>query len=304
VHFVTVCLGPTIQRTLSLPVFQAGAVNRASAVRVDASGKGVNVSRVLAQSGASVVHITHSGGERREWFLQSCIADGFRVHAPQSESPMRSCITVLDTRRAMTTELIEPAEPVAPGTENAVREAYAEALDDAHTVIISGSIAPGYEESIFPDFVRQAKERGIRVIADYRGRSLIDTIPFLPDIIKPNLQEFAATFLSGADRNVDEHADDPELIAKVVGEMQRLQKGGITPVITRGALPSVHLVSGDAVFTPPERIVPVNTIGCGDAFTAGLALELSESGDLGKAVARGHHYAALNAMSEKPGTII
>jgi fructose-1-phosphate kinase PfkB-like protein len=72
-----VCLNPTVQKTITLPRMLVGEVNRASAVRTDASGKGVNVARVLVQLGeADVVHLTHLGdGPNAQLFSALAAAD-------------------------------------------------------------------------------------------------------------------------------------------------------------------------------------------------------------------------------------
>jgi 1-phosphofructokinase/tagatose 6-phosphate kinase len=54
---------------------------------------------------------------------------------------------------------------------------------------------------------------------------------------------------------------------------------------------------------PVKAIKPVNTIGSGDAFTAGLALALDGGADLPSAVAEGARCGARNAALMKPGSI-
>jgi hypothetical protein len=44
---VTVTLSPSLDRTLSVPMFNPGTLNQARLIRVDLGGKGINVSRAL-----------------------------------------------------------------------------------------------------------------------------------------------------------------------------------------------------------------------------------------------------------------
>lgn len=50
-RFLVVCLNPTFQRTVTLDHLECGEVNRGTAARLDASGKGVNTARVLVAGG-------------------------------------------------------------------------------------------------------------------------------------------------------------------------------------------------------------------------------------------------------------
>ncbi len=64
--FLTVCLNPTLQKTIVLQKLLEDEVNRTNEHFLDASRKGINVSRVLTQLGAEVIHLTQVGGRNRE----------------------------------------------------------------------------------------------------------------------------------------------------------------------------------------------------------------------------------------------
>ena len=93
---LTVCLNPTLQKTLCFPSVTQGEVNRTDNHRLDASGKGINVSRVLTQLGKTAVHLTQLGGELRPLFLSLCKKDKLlgslgTVEWVESKSPIRFC---------------------------------------------------------------------------------------------------------------------------------------------------------------------------------------------------------------------
>ena len=193
-RILAVCLNPTFQRTVSLEKLEKGEVNRAVEARLDASGKGVNVARVLNQLGSASVQITHLGPGREE-FLKLCMADGLDVSWVDSPSPIRTCITLLDGTERSTTEIIEPTLPVDDGTVRELRGIYTRELKKADWVVLSGSKAPGYPEHLYAEFCAEAREARIPVLADYRGEELIASLPWRPTVIKTNLVEFASTFL-------------------------------------------------------------------------------------------------------------
>ena len=171
-HLV-VCLNPTLQKTVVLSNLSKNQVNRCKDVYTDASGKGVNVGRILTQLGEECTHLTHAGGPTRDYFLSLAGADGLRIRWVESFSEIRMCHTLLDEADHSTTEVVEEAFPVGELTEEALVAAYLEELAAAHTVIISGSKAAGYNGELFPNMCGLAREANCRLILDYREADLL-----------------------------------------------------------------------------------------------------------------------------------
>ncbi|SIQ65190.1 1-phosphofructokinase/tagatose 6-phosphate kinase [Alkalispirochaeta americana] len=306
--FLTVCLNPTLQKTLVFDTLGVGEVNRAREERLDASGKGVNVTRVLRQLGEDVVHLTHAGGRDRQLFEALCREDDLSLEIISCESPLRTCTTLLERATGSTTELIEPTRPVEADVEGRVFARYRELLPGVEVVVISGSTAPGYGDDLFARMIAEARRAGSLVIADFRGeplkRALANEPDQRPQVIKPNLQEFAATFFSGEAARIGEHTGDAKTLDLARGVMQELAESGVRVVLTRGRNPALFL-DNQGVFqeAPTIPLEPVNTIGCGDAFTAGFSVSFARDGDLAPAVEAGHAAAAMNAVLLKPGSI-
>lgn len=95
-HILVVCLNPTVQRTFVVENFRVGEVNRAGRHRTDASGKGVNVARVLAQLGARATQLTHSGGRDHPLFRELAEGDGVEIDAVETEIEVRTAYTIVD----------------------------------------------------------------------------------------------------------------------------------------------------------------------------------------------------------------
>lgn len=302
-----VCLNPTLQRTLAFAGWKRGEVNRASSGRLDASGKGVNVARIILQyedDRFTSVHLTHAGGDEGELFLRYCRRDGLRVEAVPGSGSVRTCTTLIDEGDGTTTELIEPAVPVREETVSALRRRYERLLAGSSLVVLSGSAAPGYPEEIFPEFCRLAAAASVPVVADYRGKMLLDSLSAGVAAVKINLTEFAATFgLAGADE-VGETGDDGGLVAAAWPLLERLEAEGTPFVISRGSRESMYVRNGERFLVPVKRVRAVNTIGCGDAFTAGLAMAVASGAPLAEGVALGHELAARNALLLKPGALV
>ena len=303
--FLSICLNPVIQKTIVLDSFTEGEVLRTKEYYTHVSGKGVNVSRILYQLGEDVIHFTHAGGQNRKYFLDLAGSNGLKVEWVNSFSEIRTCYTVLNREKHTTTEIVEEAKPVKNTTEKRVFSRVKELLKSAHTVIISGSKAEGYSTQLFPKIVKEAAGRGKRVILDFRGEDLRNSLKYRPDIIKPNLKEFIATFFPERAEVAAEGKNIPEdlqsMVSKKMKELYR--EYGIITILTMGSRGVLYYAGERTEKFPAEPITPVNTIGCGDAFTAGLASVLIKGKSLGEAVKMGQKCASKNALQLAPGTI-
>ena len=304
--FLTVCMNPTIQKILVFNDLVSDTVNRTNEYRMDPSGKGINVSRVLNQLGKDAVHLCQLGGDLRPLFLDLCKAEDIKIKWVESNSPIRFCYTVINRNDKSVTELVEESQKVDEGTGKRLLDEYSKIIGDFSTVTISGTMAEGFPSSLIPDMTRIAKKKNVRVILDLRGQDLINSLPYCPDLIKPNLYEFATTF---APELVYKNEINPEIkdlkerIEKIIAE--KFYDYPISLVLSRGSKP---LWYWDCKIKKIEEysfesVEPVNTTGSGDAFTAGIAAGLDEGASLSEAIILGVKCGALNAAQISPGII-
>ena len=343
--FLTICLNPTIQKTLCFDSIVPGTVNRTANHRFDVSGKGINVTRVLTQLGKKVVHLTQLGGDMRPLFLSLCEQDELSVDWVESNSQIRFCYTLLTPDDV--TELVEESESVAAETEKLLLEKFDKligenlsfancsllpdncslsnvpcslitdncsllpdncSLSNVHCLIISGTKAAGFSDTLIPDMVRKAKEKGIGIVLDIKGNDLIQSLKHEPDIVKPNLFEFASSFAPQLIRNNNFTIEDimaKEQIKSIMLEMA--QKYRCCIILTNGSREIIAADKKEFFEIKFEPVRVVNSIGCGDAFTAGLAAALfsehKKNSDLNIAINEGIRCGSLNAGLLKPGVI-
>jgi fructose-1-phosphate kinase PfkB-like protein len=303
--FMAVCLNPVIQSTLAFARVEKGEVNRTGEHRVDASGKGVNVARVLGQLGREAWQLTQLGGPTRDWFLSMCVADGVRVRWAESGSEIRFCTTVIDSSDGSATELVEEARPVAPGTAEAVLAEFDRALPECGAVLLSGTKAAGFPDSIMPEMASRSARAGKRLYLDLKGPDLLACLPFSPAAIKPNLEELLATWAPSRARGLREEANEAamrELVSEIGRECR--DRYGSWLVVTRGAKSTLFWDGAALRERHPRPIKAVNPIGSGDSFHAGLAAALEGGATIAEAVAEGGRLGELNAERLKPGSIL
>lgn len=281
--FLTVCLNPVLQKTLIFNKLSVGEVNRTKNYYFDASGKGINVSRALKQLGAKEVHhLTHAGSSNRRVFLKLVNSIGIKIKAIKTKVPIRTCTTIIDSTNFTTTELVEESKHIENSCEIELLKYFYKAIADFDYLIISGSKAPGYSDSIIPQMVKAAKESNVVTILDIKGEDLQNSMTFEPDYIKHNLNEFTETF------------NNP----------YRLSTFTTNIIVTDGDNP-VKFNCGNGVETIEVNgdIIPKNTTGCGDVFTASLAYSISEGKSIKDAIESAINSATLSATTNRPGYI-
>ncbi len=301
--FLTVCMNPTLQKTLIFPAVHNNEVNRTACHRLDVSGKGINVSRVLGQLGKKVVHLTQLGGTLRPLFLDLCEKDNIDIRYVESGSEIRFCYTLLEESCHGVTELVEESEPVSDETESAIMNLYEALLSDADWLIISGTKAGGFSGRLVPEMAKQAKARGKKMVLDIRGDDLLNSLSYKPDIVKPNMLEFVSTFFPEKTKQGTFAVSEEDMLPLVKEKAAELSLNGTSWVITRGSKAVWVFQEGNFDEITFDAVIPVNTTGSGDAFTAALASSLSEGNSLKDAVREGIRCGALNAAFVKPGTI-
>lgn len=295
-------LNPVMQKTIVLDHLWENEVNRSGNHMFSVAGKGANTARVLTELGARTIHISHAGGLYRQTFLDMLADDGVTVRVADSGSEIRLCYTLINSERHTVTEIVEEAIAVSPETDETIRSLFLDALESIDTVTISGTKAAGYKKDIIPWMVKEARRQGKIVVLDVKGDDLTESLPFGPTVIKPNLKEFSETLFPEV--TFKEHKTESAVLEEVKKKMVSLERDfGVTTVLTQGAK-SVFIAHGGVVSEQlVNSVTPVNTIGCGDSFTAGLAFGLHEGLPIDRCVEIGIACGRANALNLKPGTI-
>lgn len=314
---LVVCTSPVIQKTLLLDSFHEGEVVRCADQRTDPAGKGFNCGRILVQNGDAAVVLSTIGGSTGPILKNLVERDEIPVEWVRTEGEVRYCYTLLDRERCTTTELVEEARRVTEDEEPRLREAFESLLERIGaegTVVIAGSKPEGFSKDLYPRMVARAKDAGLRVVLDMRKEDLLASLPYRPDIIKPNFVEFGNTFFPDFESTEGrEHPSDMDRVREKMLELYG--EFGTTSIISRGKRATLYVEDGNVRTMEPERIEPLNTVGCGDAMTAGIASVLARGGAVGPAPAEdeglitgavrtGHEWARLNALQLPPGSVL
>ncbi|MBB6050869.1 1-phosphofructokinase family hexose kinase [Armatimonas rosea] len=251
---MTLCLGltPTVQRTQRFASLTLGEVNRATETLTTASGKAVNVARVLDTLGARVCLIQPLGGDSGRYVHKS-LPFSQEIVWVEDDAPTRTCCTLLSG--AQTTELVEEAPSLSEADLERLFAAVVRQLVGEHLLILSGSLPPGTP----PDFyARLCAVSSVPVVLDAQKEPLRLALAERPYLVKPNRQETIAAL--GLPPDTSALACAQALCAA----------GAQNALVSEGKAGAVLLTPQRAWRIVPPELAPVNPIGSGDSLLAGL----------------------------------
>ena len=112
---LTITMNPSVDRTIVVDELRRGEVLRATAVRVDPGGKGINVARALAANGVKTRAVVAVGGAEGEHLTSLLGLAGVDLVPVPIAGSTRSNITVVEPD-GTTTKLNEPGAHLSAGT--------------------------------------------------------------------------------------------------------------------------------------------------------------------------------------------
>lgn len=285
---LTVTLNPSLDRTLEVERLERGAVLRTSGPRLEAGGKGVNVTRALTANGVPSVAVLPVGGGEGAELSALLQADGVTTRLVPVAGRTRSNITLAEADGTVT-KLNEPGAALSPSELGAVVASLSDAVSEGDWVVISGSVPPGFA-GVHAAALTGALDRAHLAI-DTSGDALVHFLSAAPRLIKPNRAELAE--ISG--RSLDS-------IAEVVDAAKGVRDLGVELVLVSLGADGAVLVGPSGVVVGESRVDrPRSTVGAGDCFLAGfLSRFAADESDLDAALLEALAWGA--AAAALPGT--
>lgn len=264
---ITVTLNPAVDKTVTLPMFTIGKVNRVTSMRMDPGGKGINVSKVIRGLGGRSIAMGILGGATGE-YIKNCLDDLSIEHDfLYVQEPTRTNMKIVDPQLGTNTDINEAGPFVSAEMLEKVYAKVAERVCTGDIVVLAGKTPPGADESLYADWIRNLRMRGIKVYLDVDGSMLRLGVDALPDLIKPNDEEFSQ--LLGRDLHSIHDIKDAAL-----GLINR----GISQIAVSLGARGVLFVNKDSCIHAQGLKVPViSTVGAGDATMASLAFGYNQS---------------------------
>lgn len=289
----TITLNAAIDKTYYLPSFQPGKVSRVATVHAFPGGKGLNVARVAHLLGEPVLASGFVGGHNGEFIRQELDKQGIRHDFVTVEGESRLCLNIIDETSRTSTELLEPGPVITDDHIEAMKRKVRQLAAASSIVAFSGSIPKGAPAAIYAELAAIAKAEGARVFLDTSGDPLLEGIKAQPYLIKPNEEEVAKLI-----------GRPPERESDLYDSVRRLMEQGIEcVVVSLGAAGSLAGIRGELYRVTAPSLDAVNTVGCGDAFVAGMAVAVSRGKNAEEALRLATAAGSANALTEQAGNV-
>lgn len=266
-------------------------VNRACITLDGAAGKSVNVAKVLHALGAEPFATGFLGGIRGEQLRQKL--EGIPLDFVIVATPTRECVTVIDEATGKITELVEESRPVDPSDYQKLLVIFQKHIPQAQAVVMSGTIASGGPADLYFRCALLAHQAGVMSLVDASGLALMEALKASPGLVKPNRAELEAT--------VGSELRGERALMNAMRELHA--RGAQRVVITAGSDPTLAFDGNHFWRVKAPQVSPLNPIGSGDAFTAGLAWRLTQGDGLAEACRWASAAGAANALTAMAGEV-
>jgi 1-phosphofructokinase len=293
---VTLTANPSLDRTIDLDAaLEPGAVQRATGVREDAGGKGVNVARVVAAAGlATRAIVPVAPGDPYRALLD---AADVPVRIVPAHGRVRANLTLTDPA-GVTTKVNLPGATATRDLVDDVLAAVIDVVEGARWLVLAGSLPPGFSEDFYARVIDAVRARwGARaplIAVDAAGETLRATLRLAhPDLIKPNETELAELVGAAADAA-------PVEVAALAHARAVVPSQAAAALVTLGAEGALLVTADEALRARAPRIRVASTVGAGDSALAGYLIADAAGADAAGRLVRSVAYGA--AAASLPGT--
>ena len=285
---ITVTLNPAIDKTVEINDFAVNTVNRVSSVRLDAGGKGINVSKVVLSLGGKSKAIGFLGG-RAGNFIKSYLDEmGIENDFIVVNGETRTNLKIVDPVQHTNTDINEMGPQITAEDIQQMDDYISQLVDDKSVIVFSGSVPPNADQDIYQKWIDQAKRKGAKTILDADGELMRRGIEAGPYLIKPNIHELER-LLDRKINSIEEAVECSRIIMK---------KYGIEIVaVSMGETGALFLNEETTLFAKGITVDVKSTVGAGDSMVAALAYAIDERYIFEKAVTLAVAAGTANVMT-------
>ncbi|PZG39095.1 1-phosphofructokinase [Listeria ivanovii] len=279
----TITLNPSIDYIVQIDQLNLGELNRMKQDYKLPGGKGINVSRVLNQ--LNVPNLAtgflggFTGGFIKDWLKNEGVKTGF--------------VTVQDDTR-INIKLKHGEETEINGlgptiSEKEINEFFAvmDKVTANDVVILSGSVPPSLGNNFYNKIIRICKEKQAEFMIDTTGQELLNALPNMPILIKPNHHELAELF--------DVQLNSVEEL--IPYGKKCLELGAQHVIVSMAGDGALFFTGEDVYFAEALKGELKNSVGAGDSMIAGFIGAFDKTRDPLKAFEAGVATGGATAFS-------
>ncbi|HVI39293.1 MAG TPA: 1-phosphofructokinase, partial [Anaerovoracaceae bacterium] len=258
-------------------------------IRLDAGGKGINVSKTIKALDGSSIATGFLAGRNGD-YIKECLNRMQVFHDFLFvKGETRTNLKVVDRCNQTNTDINEPG--LIDITEEDLSRLEHKIFSDMSKddiLILSGSVPSNVPVGIYREWTERANKSGIRVLLDADGELLREGMKARPYLVKPNIEELESL--------LNRKLNDMDEIASAGRSL--LDMGIETAVISLGADGAVFFHGEHAIYASGLKVDVKSTVGAGDAMVAAFAFAISRDDPFEKAVALSVAAGTANVASE------
>ena len=287
----TITLNPAVDKTIGINNFSVGDVNRVTSIRLDAGGKGINVSKVINNLGGkskAMGILSGKSGEFIKGYLDSIkILNDFIF----TEGETRTNIKIIDELNHTNTDINEAGPQATDKDLKVLSDKIFNSISSEDIIIFSGSVPSNVDKKIYGNWIKRAKTKGAKTILDADGELLKYGILEGPYLVKPNIDELEGMFnkkINGVNETIE--------IARSL-----LDYGIVIVVVSMGSEGAIFVNKESSIYAHGLKVAVKSTVGAGDAMVAALAHSTEQGISFEAAVKLAVATSAANVMTS--GTV-
>jgi 1-phosphofructokinase len=263
---VTVTLNPAVDKTVEIKDLKVGDVNRVSSVRLDAAGKGINVSKVIKTLGGESRAIGILAGNTGDFIKKQLDELGIQNEFITVRGETRTNIKVVDIEKQITTEINESGPFIPDDEMEIIKDKIIKSIPENSVAVFSGSAPRNVNKDIYRELIIEAKKKGVKCILDASKELLREGIEAGPYLIKPNIHELEEIFgvTLGSYKSVIKCID------------RFFQYGIENVVVSLGKDGSLFITKDKAIHIKGMKVDVKSTVGAGDSMVAALAFAIEK----------------------------
>jgi 1-phosphofructokinase len=285
---ITVTLNPAVDKTVEINDVHINRVNRVLSVRLDAGGKGINVSKIIMSLGGESRAIGFLGGKAgmfiKEYLDNMGIANDFVVIKGET----RTNLKIVDPLQHTNTDINEMGPEITSEDIQQIDNYISHTVGEKSVMVFSGSVPPNMENDIYQKWIHSAKQKGARTLLDADGDLLRLGIEAGPYLIKPNIHELER-LLARKIVSIEEAVECSRIL---------MEKHGIEiVVVSMGEKGALFLNKEVTIFAEGITVDVKSTVGAGDSMVAALAYAIDKGYVFEKAAALAVAAGTANVMT-------
>lgn len=261
---LTVTLHPAVDRCIKVAQLLPNQSVSSQALQVYSSGKGVNAARVLRRLGISATATGFQGGGTGEFSKNYLRDEGITPSFIDCEEPTRITTVIYDSTSGDHYAIYEPRQSVSKAEADELMDYFAATIDKFDICLLCGAGEGPYLKAVYQRMIEIAAEKNVRCLLDSSGASLVNGIKAKPYFVKINRDELSALM-------------NQELISpnQQVDALREIIRAGVRFAAVSEREKGLLATDGNQIWQGVLAVAKIrNTIGCGDAMSAGIALAI------------------------------